>query len=448
MKASDVRFALFALLVLVAVAGPGPIPGPKAPRGVGCWGSKRVVPKFEPKFTRPTFERPRFQPPVESPSIAKQMPRSIHEPPPRPPSPSIILPVRSTPHVGGPGPELGEAVDPVAPRIEQISSARALAAVPTEVAKKNLPGLENAAQKALEQPTLPAEVRQSLQAVLKESRELAPLHRFHQALESGETQALGGLPKELLPPELRKHLETAITLEELGSVLGNRRQTPRTLLDAVNDYVEKLSGQVTDPVSDEVRLGLAFWARHEGHPEVAAKLLPRGYRLDEGKVVRDLKMLPPEPGAGPGTGEPLPIAGIPIPEILRSPRSGQVELPTKGLPPLAREIERASAKELSATVSKGIRARLKATVGERLNTSWSNMNLQLSPIATHSSRLIDQARRREREEDRKAWPDPAAFADVVKHLGRKLTSAEELMVPDMRRHGKTASQIAEILKKL
>src|SRR6266540_1426846 len=49
MKASDVRFALFSLLVLVAVAGPGPSPkvrpGTKGPsRGVGCGGAKPGVP--------------------------------------------------------------------------------------------------------------------------------------------------------------------------------------------------------------------------------------------------------------------------------------------------------------------------------------------------------------------------------------------------------------------
>ncbi len=216
MKASDVRFALFSLLVLVAVAGPAPIrlPGPKVPRGVGCGGgSKPVVPKFEP---------PKFKPPV-----------------------------------GGHVSEAVDAVDAVAPRLEQTASARALEAVPAEVAKKDVAGLQNAARKALEQPNLPAEVKKPLQALLKETEEMVPLQRLLKSLESGDAHALGTLSKEALPGDLRHQLDVAESLEELARILDNPKaaQAP---WEAAGKPLGRLTGQARGPEVEEVRVGLAL----------------------------------------------------------------------------------------------------------------------------------------------------------------------------------------------
>jgi hypothetical protein len=156
--------------------------------------------------------------------------------------------------------------------------------------------------------------------------------------------------------------------------------------------------------------------------------------------VRDLRKVEVEI-AGIEAGGLRKPPSLPVPEPPGGTKVGQLEKPTEGLPPLTGHPVKDLPTAVQAATQSSCRGLRRYT-----DDSWERIRVQVAPLTIHSTRLLDQLRKRDRDEQERDGLVPGQrYSEVEKHLNRPLSSAERQMVPTMLRQGKTPEEIAKIL---
>jgi hypothetical protein len=338
--------------------------------------------------------------------------------------PQALAGVRSIPLVSSPGSSrlpAGEGADLLADRAGHLEQIVARGQT------KDWPKLRQFVQEELQNPKLPAELRQELQALQTHARQLELRETCLTALRAPGGKLPDGLDQ--LPADLQKDFQGLDSLKDLQTALaGSWRDLPdvpkvRRQVDAVRAIDEKLA--------DHLELHLALKAQAEGHSAAARQLLPSATELaNTDPALRDLKAVAVDAIGNVGRGGQGPVASpvLPLPEPpAGGARPGVKESLRADLPPLNDE---------AATAA----ARMQSRVHEGLRQFGDSHGEPLSEALHTVLEYARMARQQEKEKERQKQIQP-----IVGQVNRPLTAAESILARVLREQGKTPAEAAAIL---
>jgi hypothetical protein len=345
------------------------------------------------------------------------------------------------------------------------------------------------------------ELRDSLKGIVEVGKHLAALDRLEGALaakQPAETvRHLHGMDAGSLGPKLKQQAEGLRGLAELQVQAAGRWTRPPAVAD-IKRSVARLQSALRDVAGTDPALGrkllqdLAVKAFLEGHAAEYRELMPAdGPSRHAANLLRDLKALalgegtvstfpassavPVEPGKGAGAPRAPPGLEPLLPEGSReSWRPPVKESALSDLPPLEKAAELAQAVKAQAEASvkpqrKALQAQAEAArqtlngVHGRVRAPDQVERRQFANLeATLDRRLLPRERVQVRSllEQKRTPPQIVAvlksqpgaddeeaefLLDVTKRRGKPLTTEEKAQALRLRRDGRTAAEVADIL---
>jgi hypothetical protein len=348
------------------------------------------------------------------------------------------------------------------------------------------------------------EVLAALEDIHGVSQKLEALEKFQALLGEPPNQKPGAAPGKLneidkanLPKSVEPHIDALRGLAELKQIASGKWLAAPDAA-RVKDVVGRLDRGLSAARQGELAIGkmiqqeLAVRAYLEGHTEGYFKLMPEGGSKEfAGKLLRDLKAaalgegkvetsvvksaLPAEPGAGaPAPRAPPGIEPL-LPEGARSSwRPPIKESAAADLPPLEK------AAEAGPAIQRHAEAQLPAerkTLEGKAETARVNLNQvygrviapeqaerrRMAEIEAELERRLgveERVRVRDWLEAKRTIPqmvadlnaqaggvdEPTFLSEVEKLLGRPLSDDEKSHVKGLRRAGRRAAEVAEMLR--
>jgi hypothetical protein len=292
--------------------------------------------------------------------------------------------------------------------------------------------LANSSDAVLRTAGLPPPLREPVTSLQQKAHLLEKLLLLDTALKAGRTPHMAGMEVGNLPEEVRCLWDGLLGMEPLQSAVDQMSQHALDV-ELLNRSLAKVLGATEDAVLvTRWQKALAREALGAGHAEAAKQLLPPGSKLrDFRKVTDDTERLAAAASVG---REPSLKAGL-VPEgPSESFRPSVKESVAEGLPALK--------EEMASTVTR-LRARMRETVGEQVQSHSHSIYLHLHQIHLIGDKLIKRAGQ-EDEERKKEEPQAA----VSHTLGRQLTPSERILVARMHSRGKKPADIATVLRSL
>jgi hypothetical protein len=269
---------------------------------------------------------------------------------------------------------------------------------------------------------LPAEMRQTIEAVPKQGRQLDVLKKLDAQLSGGKSLNLSRDEVSLLPSPITKAVEQVASLERLRQALtGTWHQAPNAI--QLEQDLAAFAAATHEPSRvHQVRLALASRATQEGHGEVAQRL------------VRDLKpAVSQEVPSAHGTSKPAsPLgAGAAIPESPSGASPAPKHGAREGLPPLEEEV---------ASTAENSRRRAQEQVRDQISDCTYHLDLHVHRLLEFSQ----DAERQSQENDE----DGNTEEMVARILKRKLTAQDRILLEGMLSKGMKRAEIAAKFREL
>jgi hypothetical protein len=289
------------------------------------------------------------------------------------------------------------------------------------------------------------ELRQSLTLVRIKAESLEDLTGLRAGLEQ-QPLRLSEVDVRRLPAPLRGPVRSLQSIEGLRLQISKRwGATPDRA--ALERDLKGLGAATGDHLARRVRCFLAMKAQAEGHPELARQLRPTSKLEDVPSILRDMKTF--VLGDGPGGGDAGPPGPrLPAPEPpAKGPRPRAAGSILDGLPSLKETRQGVpSLKETMASTAKQVRESVQKQVTNYVFFYRQQLHFSLQRLPQYAWQIsAGAAYDGDRIPDKDEPEGDAAVADVAKALGRRLTPAERVLVPVMKKRGEKAQEIVRIL---
>jgi hypothetical protein len=303
----------------------------------------------------------------------------------------------------------------------------------TLASSKKWDALAKHAQSKLLRLKLPAEARQTIEALPAEGRRLDALTKVEAQLAAGKSLHLSEAEVRTLPSPVKKAVDEVTSMERLQAALTGKWGQKPDVAQLEQDLAAFAAVTKDAALTARLQGALASRAARAGHPEVAQKLLPPSPKA------RDITKV--APGENSGTGKQPPksdFRGV-TPEPPQGTHAAQKQSAREGLPPL---------KEKVAGAAKQARRRATATVRDQMDVASHHLHLYQHRLLQYSQNATRLSQ--EKDEDRKKEAGRPEKLDemLARILKRKLTAQDRILLQGMLNKGMKRAEIAAQFREL